>query len=248
MLNSRLEKFMEVVMRVLIAVVAVLLVMLIGVEMGRHDSIELKDVEAEAVVNAELPEEKEEVVETVLPAVVEIVEEEKEVAEVEKVKVKKKKKKITTEKVDEYPNIEDTFIDQKYVEMCEVIGRIYNVSPEIMEAMIEKESRGNASAVNSSGCKGLCQVSERWHKKRMNKLGVTDLLDPYSNILVATDYLAELCEDTGDMYTALAYYGGWVNSNGTLKRNADSYISSLMKRAEDLEKKHGKEFGKTVDK
>ena len=246
MLKDKLEKTMEVIIGILLTVVIILLIILIAVMATKRQSLALHDVEVKEVVE-EVEEEEEFVNDVAVHAIVEIEEEEEEVAPVQVVKTKKKKK-ITIEKVDEYPDIEDTFIKQEYVEYCEVIGRIYDISPEIMEAMIEKESRGKASVVNSSGCKGLCQVSERWHSKRMRKLGVADLLDPYSNILVAADYLAELCEDTGDMYMALAYYGGWVNSNGTLKRNADSYISSLMKRAEDLEKKHGKEFGKTVDK
>ena len=243
MLKSVLERVVEVIIGILLVVTVVLLAILVVVESNRKDTLALHDVPQEEIVEVVLEEEPE--IEVAVPAVAVV----EAVPEVQPMKSKKKKKKkIVIEKVDEYPDIEDTFIDKQYVEFCEVAGRIYNVSPEIMEAMIEKESRGNASAVNSSGCKGLCQVSERWHKKRMKKLGVTDLLDPYSNILVATDYLAELCDDTGDMYMALAYYGGWVNKNGTLKKNADSYISSLMKRAEDLEKKHGKEFGKTVDK
>ena len=60
-------------------------------------------------------------------------------------------------------------------------------------AIVEAESSGKADARNG-GCIGLMQVYEKYHKDRMKRLGVTDLYDPYSNILVGTDILMELAE------------------------------------------------------
>lgn len=74
-------------------------------------------------------------------------------------------------------------------------------------AMIEQESSGRADIVNSAGDTGLLQVNPKWHKERMERLGVSDLTDPYSNILVAADYLAELfSENDGDIYLVLMKY------------------------------------------
>lgn len=151
-----------------------------------------------------------------------------------KIRGKKRKKREL------YPEIEDTFIDSKYVKYCDEIGEEYDISPELLTAVIEKESRGNAKAVNSYGCKGLCQVSERWHKQRMKKLGVTDLLSPRDNITVAADYIAELCETYEDAYTAMAYYGGWMQRDGRISSRGQSYLNTLFDRVAELEKKHGK--------
>ena len=41
---------------------------------------------------------------------------------------------------------------------------------------------------------GYMQVQPKWHTDRMERLGVTDLMDPYSNFRVGLDYLAELLE------------------------------------------------------
>ena len=40
----------------------------------------------------------------------------------------------------------------------------------------------------------------------MERLGVSDLYDPYGNILVATDYLVELFEKHGDIGLSLMIY------------------------------------------
>ena len=82
----------------------------------------------------------------------------------------------------------DTYISEEYQAYCEEIGEMYCVCPEFLMAMIETESSGNPNATNGT-CKGLMQVSEKWHKDRMARLGVKDIYDPYGNILVATDYL-----------------------------------------------------------
>ena len=87
----------------------------------------------------------------------------------------------------------DTYIAEEYQAYCEEIGEMYCVCPELLMAMIETESSGNPDATNGT-CKGLMQVSEKWHRDRMKRLGVKDIYDPYGNILVATDYLMELAE------------------------------------------------------
>lgn len=80
---------------------------------------------------------------------------------------------------------------EKYTED---IGEQYNICPELIQAIIERESSYDPYAKNGN-CLGLMQVSSRWHSDRMEKLGVSDLYDPYSNILVGTDYLAELFDE-----------------------------------------------------
>ena len=117
---------------------------------------------------------------------------------------------------------------------------MYCVCPELLMAMIETESSGNPDATNGT-CKGLMQVSEKWHRDRMERLGVKDIYDPYGNILVATDYLMELAEKYEDIGLVLDVYNG----NSKAMQNAENgilseYAAKILYRAEMLERIHGK--------
>lgn len=129
----------------------------------------------------------------------------------------------------------ETKIPREYVAYCEEIGGMYGISPEFIEAVIEKESGGNPNVGNSYGCYGLMGVSKKWNADRMKRLGVTDLYDPYSNILVGTDLLYELFEKYEDPYVVLNYYGGWNYSE-----RGDKYIFELLERSWQLEVVHEK--------
>ena len=123
---------------------------------------------------------------------------------------------------------------------CEEIGEMYGICPELLMAIIEAESSGNQYAENGS-CKGLMQVSVKWHADRMEKLGVVDIYDEYSNILVATDYLAELRDDYEEVSYVLDIYNGnskayYNYENGILSK----YAGSVLERSAELERIRGK--------
>lgn len=113
----------------------------------------------------------------------------------------------------------------------------YNVSPALVIAMIEKESTYNPEAVNYNGtCFGLMQVYEYHHTDRMARLGVTDLFDPYQNVTVGIDILAELYS-TGKStaWVLMAYNGGHPYADAKISTGTISYYaSSVMSRAESL--------------
>lgn len=58
--------------------------------------------------------------------------------------------------------------------------------------MIQVESNFQPNLTSSAGCIGLMQVSPYWQSDRAAKLGVDDLWNPYSNILVGVDFLEDL--------------------------------------------------------
>lgn len=88
----------------------------------------------------------------------------------------------------------------------EICGR-YDLPTEIVFAMMQHESRFNSEAIGDDGQSfGYMQVMEKWHKDRMERLGVTYLKNPEENILVAVDYLSELYQKYGDMTSALMAY------------------------------------------
>lgn len=136
--------------------------------------------------------------------------------------------------------VKDTYISKTAHDACMKYGKEYGICPKLIMSIIETESSGDPKAVNGS-CKGLMQVSQRWHKDRMKKLGVKSLYDERGNIHVGTDYLAELFDKHGDAATVLMVYHGEKNAVKKAKSGEISgYASGILKRSAELEKLHGK--------
>lgn len=115
-------------------------------------------------------------------------------------------------------------------------------------AMIEQESSGRADVVNETGDTGLLQVNPKWHKERMERLGVSDLTDPYSNILVAADYLEELFQKSdGDIYLVLMKYNMKHGRAEELfyKGKFSEYSVLVEHRARELQELHGIKGGRS---
>lgn len=128
----------------------------------------------------------------------------------------------------------------EWYEYLEFVCDQKSICPEFVQAIIERESSWNPQAVNGD-CKGLMQISESCHGDRMARLAVDDLFDPYDNILVGVDYLAELFEKYEDAGTVLAVYHG--EKGGASKASEgiySSYTQGILERAEQLERLHGK--------
>lgn len=134
----------------------------------------------------------------------------------------------------------EQILSDEIIGYCEDVGQEYCIAPELLESIIITESMGKADAENN-GCIGLMQISEKWHKDRMKHLMVTDLYDPYSNILVGADYLMELEEQYGDIALVLSVYHGEIDA---LEKNEQGIISNyakeILERSEFLEREHGK--------
>lgn len=73
---------------------------------------------------------------------------------------------------------------------------------------------------------GYMQVQPRWHSERMEKLGVTDLSDPYGNFLVGLDFLAELLE-RHDLTNALTAYNSGSPGNSQYAESVLNYMKIL---------------------
>lgn len=135
----------------------------------------------------------------------------------------------------------DTYIKEEYQTYCKQIGKMYNIQPEFIESFIEAESSGNPNAQNGN-CIGLMQVYGTVHQDRMRRLGVTNLYDPYQNILVGTDILVDLYEQYGDD-TALVV--ALYNGQSDAKRRTENfdfadYTKKVLNRTYELETIHHK--------
>ena len=75
-------------------------------------------------------------------------------------------------------------------------------------AVIEKET-GFRNVIGDDGAScGFMQVQERWHWDRMERLGVTDLSDPFGNFRVGCNFLAELLDKCPVEEALTAYNSG----------------------------------------
>lgn len=111
----------------------------------------------------------------------------------------------------------------------------HEIPASIVFAVIETETHGTFDT-NSMGDPvdgyyrsfGLMQILESEHHDRCLRLNAYNLLDPYQNVRVGIDYLAELIGPNwydGDWKGALSFYNG--DSTGT-------YAKKVLNRAEQL--------------
>ena len=129
---------------------------------------------------------------------------------------------------------------EEWRDYIEIVAADYNICPELIEAVIERESSWRPDVVNGS-CIGLMQINPEYHAERMERLGVEDLLDPYDNILVGTDFLAELFREYGDIYAVLMYYNaGYDGLRAWRAGEYSDYAVSVAERSAELERAHGK--------
>ena len=103
-----------------------------------------------------------------------------------------------------------SFTEQDFLHTaCEEVGVPYALAL----AVIEKES-GFENIVGDDGeSSGDMQVQEKWHRNRMERLGVTDLMDPFTNFRVGCDYLAELLDKYPTEEALTAYNSGLPGKN-----------------------------------
>ncbi len=108
-------------------------------------------------------------------------------------------------------------------ELCGCNGRLFCTAL----AIAQRETRYNVEAVGDGGDSiGLMQINTRWQYDRIERLGVTDLLDPVQNASVALDYIDWLAREinpddpeslygTDDLF--VAYNSGYWGALGLWK-------------------------------
>ena len=136
-----------------------------------------------------------------------------------------------------YTNIPLSARFQKYIDgKC----KSYGISTNVVMGCIRTESNFQTQIMGDNGkAYGLMQVQKQWHKARMKKVGATDLLNPYENVDVGIDYLAELYGIYGNYHKALmAYNGGHAYCKRRLRMGLvnSPYSRRVMNYAEDFKK------------
>lgn len=88
------------------------------------------------------------------------------------------------------------------IKLCEA----NSVPPELVIAIIEKESTYNPDAVSRGGDYGYMQINKCNHKWLREAYGVENFLDPYENILCGVMIISEYLDKYGDYNKALMAY------------------------------------------
>ena len=134
-----------------------------------------------------------------------------------------------------FVDVVDGYITEESLKsICKYVGDMYDISPELLQAVAWVESRYQVNATSHCNAKGLCQIMKKWHGARMEKLGVADLYDPYGSVLLCADILDELSQHAyGDdiRYVLMAYNRG---QNGTTGANALYKKGVITKYATDV--------------
>ena len=160
-----------------------------------------------------------------------------ETANAETVKTDKVAAEPTTEQVIELYDVPLEEQLQHYImDLCEKV----NIAPALVMAIIERESKFDPLAEGDNGNSlGLMQIQPKWHQWRADELGCLDWYNPYDNVTVGIDILADLFAKHGDdVYMVLMAYNG---GNSYAYRMADKgkisdYAIEVDARAEELEK------------
>lgn len=91
--------------------------------------------------------------------------------------------------------------------IAQIVNEYYpDVDPYIVQAIMETESRYVPTAYSSAGAIGLMQIMPQYHTWRIEKYGLSDLWDPYTNIICGIDLLNDWYQKYGDWSTTLYGY------------------------------------------
>lgn len=113
---------------------------------------------------------------------------------------------------------------RKYVDLAWAeAARRKLLDPELLIAIIHKESEFRPKVQSRYGAQGLMQVVPRWHREKLRPS--ESLFDPEVNIRVGADVLEEyLAQAGGNMENALRKYSG----------NSRNYASHIKKESRNL--------------
>lgn len=120
-------------------------------------------------------------------------------------------------------------------------GRGPNLSPNLINAMIQTESGGDPNAVSPAGARGLMQIMPNTAKNPgfgMTGIDPDDLFDPVINRGFGTQFMGRMLNKYGDLTAALAAYNAgpgfvdkWLKKGGNpanLPEETRNYIDRVI--------------------
>ena len=123
---------------------------------------------------------------------------------------------------------------QRYVQLAwDEAKRRAELEPELLIAIMHKESTFRPKVQSSYGAQGLMQVVRRWHREKLN--ASESLFDPVVNVRVGSDILEEyLALAEGDLSKALTRYSG--NARGYATKIID--VSRKLNQVAEMAAAH----------
>lgn len=140
---------------------------------------------------------------------------------------------------EESPRYFDVPLDHDLQDHIFTLCEENSLDPELIFAIIERESNYNASAKGDKGNSlGLMQIQPRWSEERMARLDCPDLLDPYQNVTVGIDILVEYFNRGESIeWVLMAYNGGPSYANRKTEAGEISeYAQKVLAVMESLER------------
>ncbi|MGN1158228.1 MAG: transglycosylase SLT domain-containing protein [Agathobacter sp.] len=121
--------------------------------------------------------------------------------------------------------------------LCFEIGEEYHIAPELLIAIIERESGGDANAVNPvTGCMGPMQLHPAYADYYLEKAGCSDPFNPEHNIRAGCEILTEKFEQYIDLPLVLMKYHGESKAISRFKSGKYSkYCIEIMERMEEMQ-------------
>lgn len=137
----------------------------------------------------------------------------------------------------------------KYEKEINAAAQEFDLPPNLIAAMMKKESGGNPDAVSGKGATGLMQLMPETAKE----LGVTDIKDVAQNIRGGAKYMRQMLDKYGELPLALAAYnagpgnvdkyGGKVPPFG----ETQDYVKTIMANFDTGEKFYGRDAQSVSD-
>ena len=120
---------------------------------------------------------------------------------------------------------------REYVELAwKEASKRNGMSPELLIAVMQKESSLRPKVQSSYGAQGLMQVVRRWHHDKLHPS--ESLFDPEVNIRVGADVLAEYLEEAdGSLSKALRKYSGNARGYATRVLNESTKLALVAAEA-----------------
>ena len=124
--------------------------------------------------------------------------------------------------------------------MAEVIGEQYGISPILLQAIARVESQYTTDVTNSSGAVGICQVVPKYNKDRMDRLGITDLKNPYYNMVLCAEYIKDVRTlspyGNDQNFIIMSYHAGINGATSKYEKNMSTdYVTSVNQTIKELE-------------
>jgi hypothetical protein len=141
----------------------------------------------------------------------------------------------------------DPLIPDEIEEAAIIYGEMFNICPEFLEAICDKETGGTyrCDLIDSTGlCYGPMQINIKAQSERIADYGLTedDMLTADGGMIVAASYIAELFEKYEDPAEVLMRYNGASTALREYHRSGklNYYTRHVLEKAQELQEKHNR--------